>query len=213
MASAISRIQPPSRPTAGSSSTSAATRSGRAAARLSATAPPNECPTTTTGPSASASSSAGKRGDVGVDRPRRRPRRPAVADQVRCRDRKLGQMPRRQRLPAPAVPGQAVDGQDPGGPGGSVTVHVQRIGHGVDAASRPMHFPGRPLRATCRTPVVSCRHVRTAHRPVARQPHRTRSARRRPGARRAGYGQVQPADPGARRPDRRGLRSRNRFCC
>ena len=49
MSSAILRIHAPSRPTAGSSSTSDATRSGRAAASFSATAQPNECPTTTTG--------------------------------------------------------------------------------------------------------------------------------------------------------------------
>ena len=49
MSSAMFAIHAPSRPTAGSSSTSDATRSGRATASLSATAQPNECPTTTTG--------------------------------------------------------------------------------------------------------------------------------------------------------------------
>ena len=144
MSSAMSRIHPPSRPTAGSSSTSAATRSGRAAARFSATAPPNECPTTTTGPSASASSRSASAPTLASMRPRRRPRRPAVSDQVRCDDREVGQVPRRQRLPAPAVPGQAVDGQDLGRPGRSVAMHMQQIGHGLDAASsrqRPLVGP------------------------------------------------------------------------
>ena len=54
------------------------------------------------------------------------PRRPAVAEQVGCEDREVGQVPRRQRLPAPAVPGQPVDGQDLrrllGGP---ISMHVE----------------------------------------------------------------------------------------
>nr|CRL68349.1 hypothetical protein CPGR_00842 [Mycolicibacterium malmesburyense] len=58
MSSAIWRIQSPSRPTAGSSSTMRDTRSGRAAARFSATAPPKEWPTTTAGPSSSSASAA-----------------------------------------------------------------------------------------------------------------------------------------------------------
>ena len=79
---------------------------------------------------------AGQCADVGVDTPRRRPGRPSVPDQVRCDDREFGQMPRRERLPAPAMPGQAVDGQDLRWTSRSVTMHVQQIGHGLNAASR-----------------------------------------------------------------------------
>ena len=52
----------------------------------------------------------------------------AVADQVGCGDRDVGQVPRRQRLPAPAVPGQAVDGQHLRRAGRAVAVHVQQVG-------------------------------------------------------------------------------------
>src|SRR5258705_8049921 len=79
---------------------------------------------------------AGKCADVGVDTPRRRPGRPSVPDQVRCDDREFGQMPRRERLPAPAMPGQAVDGKDLRWTSRSVAMQVQQIGHGLNAASR-----------------------------------------------------------------------------
>ena len=79
---------------------------------------------------------AGQCADIRVDVPRRRPGRPSVSDQVRCDDRELGQMPRRERLPALTMPGQAVDGQDLGRAGRSVTMHVQQVGHGLNAASR-----------------------------------------------------------------------------
>ena len=59
-----------------------------------------------------------------------------MSDQVRRDDRYVGQMLCRKRLPPLAMPGQAVDGQNLRRTARSVTMHVQQIGHGVDAASR-----------------------------------------------------------------------------
>ncbi len=78
-------------------------------------APPRRrtnAPTTRTGPSASASSSAASASTLASMRPRRRPAGPAVADQIRCEHREVGQVPGGQRLPAPAVPGQSVHRQN-----------------------------------------------------------------------------------------------------
>jgi hypothetical protein len=58
-----------------------------------------------------------------------------MPDQVRCDDCELGQVPRGERLPALAVAGQAVDGQNLGRAGRSVSMDVQQIGHRIDAAS------------------------------------------------------------------------------
>jgi len=145
MSFAMSSIHPPSNPTAGSSSTSAVTRSGRAAARFSATAPPNECPTTTTGPASSRPASAPifasmLHGAAQDDRPC--PIRSGAAD------RDFGQMPRRERPPALAMPGQAVNGQDLGWARRSVTMHMQQVGHGLNAARRRQ----QATTAVCRTP-------------------------------------------------------------
>ena len=46
------------------------------------------------GPVGVAVEQRGERGDVGVDRPRRLPRRAAVAEQIGCRDREVGQVAR-----------------------------------------------------------------------------------------------------------------------
>ena len=98
------------------------------------------------------------------------------------------------------MPGQAVDGQDLGRAGRSVTMHVQQVGHGLDAASRPMT-------AACRTPMVSCLHVRTAHRTDAHRPHRTGNAGCRSRAGRRGYRQEQLVDSDRNGAYRRGQRS------
>ena len=75
-----------------------------------------------------------------------------MAEQIRCGDRELGQMLRRQRLPALTVPGQPVDGQDLGGRGRAVAVHMQDIGHAVDV---------RGMRMACvRRPDSGCVHLR-----------------------------------------------------
>src|SRR5215216_1622557 len=99
-------------------------------------------------------------------------------------------MPRRERLPALAVPGQAVDSQDLRWTSRSVAMHMQEIGHGLNAARSFRHA----TTATCRTPMVSCPHVRTADRTNLDRPHRTRYARGGSGAWRRGYRKEQPAD-------------------
>jgi superfamily I DNA/RNA helicase/RecB family exonuclease len=58
-----------------------------------------------------------------------------VTEQVRCSNRNLGQMPRRHRPPPLAVPGQPVDRQYLWGMTRAVVVYVQKIAHGLDAAS------------------------------------------------------------------------------
>ncbi len=132
MSSAISRIHSPSRPTAGSSRTSAETRSGRDAARVNATAPPNECPTTTAGASSSSASAATLASIVHGAAHDERP----WPEQVRCGDREFGQMPRGQRLPPLPVPGEPVNGQDLGAPRRAEPVKVQVFAHASDAASQ-----------------------------------------------------------------------------
>ena len=142
MASAISRIHAPSSPTAGSSRTSAATRSGWAAAKCIATALPNECATTTTGSSASSLEQRGQRGHIGVDRPRRVPRRVAVADQIGCGNGDLGQVSVEQVFPTLAVPGESVQRQQPHRAGRAEAVHVQ-AGHALIVPARRSPAPGR----------------------------------------------------------------------
>ena len=159
MDSAISRIHSPSRPIAGSSSTSTGHQVGARRGQLSAIAPPNECPTTSTGPSASFSTRVASAATLasmvhGADHDDRPcPSRSGAATAI------SGRCSVRQRPPAPAVAGQPVDGEDPSRPGRAVAVHVKMVGHGFmlpDAGGR-----------TCRTPVVSCPHDHTPHRSAA----------------------------------------------
>ena len=174
-----------------------------------------------------ASSSAASAADVGVDRPRRSPRRTAMAEQVRCGDREFGQVPRGQRLPPLPVPGEPVDGQDLYRPWRAVAVDVQ-IGHGIDVrAARASAAVTRCGTQSARRPAVPpttsttsprhaselvgppwCHftHVRTAHRSDADSAHRTRNARRGASDRRCGHRQEHPADPGRCRAHRRGHR-------
>lgn len=72
-------------------------------------------------------------GDVGVDRPRRIPGRATVTEEIRCRDRDVGQVVVSQCLPAPAVAGQPVDREHLSGAVRAESVNVQI--HDVDAAS------------------------------------------------------------------------------
>ena len=163
-----------------------ATRSGRAAARFSATAPPNECPTTTTGPAASASSSAASAATLASivhgasqdDRPW--PSRSGATM------RELGQVPVGQCLPArrpcPVSPWMA---RIPGGPGRAVSGRRA-------AASGHARRCCQALRAEAdlsdpRGVIRPC--PRHAPRPVARRADRARSARHRAAARRSGHGQ------------------------
>ena len=112
MSSAMFAIHAPSRPTAGSSSTSDATSSGRAAASFSATAHAERVADDQHGAGGLPGEQVGECGDVGVERPRRLPRRPAVTEQVGGEDREAGQVLRRQRPPPQAVSGQPVHGQN-----------------------------------------------------------------------------------------------------
>ncbi len=151
----MSRIHPPSRPIAGSSSSSAATRSGRAAARCSATAPPNECTNHQHRGVGLVVEQRGQRRDIGVDGPRCRPRRPAVSEQIGCGDGDLGQVVG-QLLPALPVAGQPVQREHPHRTGRTVAVHMK-----VGVTRRWCQFDVHPASGgpTCRTPVIACRYV------------------------------------------------------
>ena len=162
MSSAMLAIHAPSRPTAGSSRTSDATRSGRATASFSATAPPNECPTTTHGACGLADEQLGECGDVGVQCPRRLPRRPAVAEQVGCEDREVGQVLGGQRLPPQAVSGQAMHGQDLRRLLGAVAMHIEVLGHGLDAASSGKEGLSDPRGVMLTCPHRTSRSISTA---------------------------------------------------
>ena len=155
MASAISRIHPPSSPTAGSSSTSPATRSGWVAARLQGDCAAERVRHHDDGVIGLAFEQAGELIHVGIDRPRCIPGRVAVADQIWCGNSDLGQVLVGQMFPPLAVPGEPVQCQQPHGAGRAEAVHVQ-TGHASIVPARPAHSrPG----LTCRTPVVSFRYV------------------------------------------------------
>ena len=162
----------PSRPTAGSSSTSDATRSGRATASFSATAPAEGMPDHHDGAARLPASKSAERGDVGVQSPRRFPRRPAVTQQIRREDREAGQVLRRQRPPPLTVSGQPVHGQNLRRLLGAEAVHIEEC---VLLATASM-LPGT-VAGTCRTLVVSCPHVRTAPRAHVDSVDRTRRSR------------------------------------
>ena len=112
MASAISRIHPPSKPIGRIEQHQCRDPVGmrggqmqwRPRCRTSA-------PTTTTGPSACCSSSSASAATLASIVHGAVPRRPAVSDQIGCGNGDLGQVSRRQRLPAFAVPGQPVQRQ------------------------------------------------------------------------------------------------------
>ncbi len=153
------------------------------------------------GPSASASSSAASAAHVRVDVPRRRPRRPSVPDQVR-RDASptSGRCRVARRLPAPAVPGQAVDRKD-----------LRAVGSGRSGARAAGSVTARCCQpaatAACRTPVVSFLHARTTTALTPDRAHRTGHAGYRSRARRRGHRQEQSLLVGRDGPHRCGHRS------
>ena len=135
---------------------------GRAAARLSATAPPNECPTTTTGPSASASSRPASAADVGVDGPRRRPRRPAVTEQVRRDDREL-----RAGAASPASPSAGRVRSGRGSPGSGAA----RAGRSGSTCSTIVHG------CRCCQPAATTADLSDPRGVMSSCPHRTPTCR------------------------------------
>ena len=209
--SAISRIHAPSRPTAGSSSTSAGDQIRARRREVQRDRAAERMADHQHGAGGLGVEQRGQRGDVGVDRPRRLPRRPAVAEQIGCGDGDVGQVPGGQGLPSA---GRARSGR-----GSARTCGAVRPGRSGTRAgsvrSRPSMLPAARTAATCRTPVVSC--------PAC--PHRTpqlvaRAALTEPGAARhgagagwPGHGQEQPAGRDRGRAHRRRAPIRNRFCC
>ena len=152
------------------------------------------------GPSASASSSRASAPTFASMRPRRRPRRPAVSDQVRC-ERSRTRAGAALRASASACRARSSRGWPGSGAAGSVRSDARAADR-----SRPRCCQ-QPVTAACRTPVVSCLHVRTAHRTDADHPHRTGNARRRARAGRRRYGQEQLVDSDRDGAHRRGQRS------
>ena len=217
MSSAMSRIHPPSRPTAGSSSTRADTRSGRSRRaskplrrRTNARRPPSVASSSAASDATLASIVHGAAQD---ERPWPSRSGAATANSVKCRVAR--------RLPPLPVPGEPVDGQDLYRSRRAVAVRTDRSRHrcyGLRAhVARWRSHDLRHAAARRRSALTGCglvgppwchfAHVRTAHRSDTDSAHPTRNARRGASDRWSGHRQEHAADPGRFRAHRRRDRS------
>ena len=85
---------------------------------------------------------SGQHVHVGVDRPRRVPRRVAMPDQIWCSNGDLGQVRVDQVSPTPAMPGEPMQCQQPHRAGRAEAVHVQ-AGHALIVPARRSPTVGR----------------------------------------------------------------------